>query len=298
MSDAPTPISRPLTPADAPAVLAVVHEDEERVTGRASRLTEGDVRDWWQWTDLAADSWAVTDPASGRLTGAVWLDRPGDGLGVSFPLGTAWDLLGVVEQRAVAAGLRRLHVGAVHPDPRAEAATAARGLTEVRRFYEMAITLDGPPTVRPLPEGLELAGVTEADARDFHSTIDESFADHWEHHGRPFEEWWATRSADPDLDLSWWFVVRDGHRSVAAIRNVPARNGGVYVATLGVLRSHRGRGLARALLLHTFARAWDAGMPRVSLGVDATSPTGATALYRSVGMGVELESVVREKRLS
>jgi mycothiol synthase len=92
--------------------------------------------------------------------------------------------------------------------------------------------------------------------------------------------------------------VREGDRTVAAIRNVPARNGGVYVASLGVRRDQRGRGLAKALLRHTFARAYQAGFPRITLGVDATNPTGATALYRSVGMATELVTAVWEKRVS
>lgn len=85
---------------------------------------------------------------------------------------------------------------------------------------------------------------------------------------------------------------------VAAIRNVPARNGGVYVAGLGVRRAWRGRGLARALLGHTVTRAWQAGLPRIALGVDASRPTGATALYRGVGMTTELATAVWERHVT
>jgi GNAT superfamily N-acetyltransferase len=162
----------------------------------------------------------------------------------------------------------------------------------------MAIQLDGPPPAPVLADGFTLRMATPEDAPEFHATIDEAFQDHWEHHSRPFDEWWRLRTSDPEFDISWWFAVLEGERMVAAIRNVPARNGGVYVATLGVRRDRRGRGLAKALLAHTFARAWDAGFPRITLGVDATSPTGATALYRSVGMTTQLESAVWEKALA
>jgi hypothetical protein len=37
---------------------------------------------------------------------------------------------------------------------------------------------------------------------------------------------------------------------------------------------------------------------RVTLGVDAESPTGATHLYERVGMHVEAENVVFEKALT
>src|SRR5919202_2374717 len=98
------------------------------------------------------------------------------------------------------------------------------------------------------------------------------------------------RSGDPEFDIAWWFLMRHGDETVAAMRNIPGRNGGVYVATLGVRRGWRGLGLAKALLRQTFARSYEAGFRRVTLGVDASSPTGATGLYRSVGMTTELES--------
>ena len=80
-----------------------------------------------------------------------------------------------------------------------------------------------------------------------------------------------------------WFLIRDGN-DVAAVRNDPERNGGGYVGALGVARPWRGKGLGRALLLRTFAEFYARGAPRVTLGVDAENPTGATKLYEGVGM--------------
>jgi ribosomal protein S18 acetylase RimI-like enzyme len=42
---------------------------------------------------------------------------------------------------------------------------------------------------------------------------------------------------------------------------------------------------------------YERGMPRVTLGVDADNPTGATHLYERVGMHVDQEQVVFEKAL-
>jgi mycothiol synthase len=184
------------------------------------------------------------------------------------------------------------------PDPPTEKLLAGRGYADVRRFFEMAIELDGPPSAVVLPDGFTLQVATPEDAPAFHETISEAFEDHWENHPMPFQEWWRLRTSDPDFDISWWFTVREGDRTVAAIRNVPARNGGVYVASLGVRRDRRGRGLAKALLLHTFTRSFEAGFSRITLGVDASNPTGATALYRGVGMTTELKTAVWEKRVA
>lgn len=304
MSDVDTLAVRACTAGDVEAVLALVRADEERVFGRPSRLVEGDVRDWWQSIDLAANSWLVTSSRSAAPVGVVWLERQGTDLGVSFPIAAAAHpealplLVDLVERRAAELGLARLHVAVLVPDPPAEELLRGRGYQDVRRFFEMAIELDGPPPAVALPDGFSLQVAAPEDGRAFHETISEAFEDHWEHHHQPFDEWWRLRTSDPEFDISWWFTVREGDRTVAAIRNVPARNGGVYVASLGVRRAWRGRGLAKALLWHTFTRAWQAGLPRITLGVDASSPTGATALYRGVGMTTELETAVWEHRVT
>jgi len=287
---------------DVETVLALVRADELRVSGRPSRLVEGDIRDWWQSIDLAANSWLLIPSRSEEAAAVVWLEQQGTDLGIAFPIAARQDALplmvDIVEHRAGELGLERLQVAVLMSDPPAERLLADRGFREVRRFFEMAIELDGPPPAVVLPDGFTLQAVIPEDAPAFHATIDEAFQDHWEHHPLPFDEWWQRRTADPDFDISWWFTIREGDRTVAAIRNIPGRNGGVYVATLGVRRDRRGRGLARALLVHTFARSYEAGFSRITLGVDASSPTGATALYRRVGMSTELETAVWEKRVA
>ena len=82
------------------------------------------------------------------------------------------------------------------------------------------------------------------------------------------------------------------------MRNEANRNGGGYVALLGVRRAWRGLGLGKALLYRSFAEFWTRGVTRVTLGVDAESPTGATKLYERVGMEVESCMVVFEKALA
>jgi ribosomal protein S18 acetylase RimI-like enzyme len=292
---------RACTDEDLGTVLALARADEERITGRPSRLVEGDVRDWWQTVDLATNSWLLTSPETQEVLAAAWLDVPDAGLGVTFPIATRHDLVPVlvdlVERRAAELGVARLQTVVLVPDRPAEQLLADLGYADVRRFFEMAIELDGPPSATPLPDGFTLDVATPEDGRAFHAAINEAFEDHWENHPLPFDEWWPLRTGDPEFDIAWWFLVRRGGETVAAMRNVPGRNGGVYVATLGVRRAWRGLGLAKALLRHTFARSYEAGYRRVTLGVDASSPTGATALYRSVGMATELESAVFEKRL-
>jgi mycothiol synthase len=289
---------RPITRDDYDAVLALVVADEEHVLGRPSRITLGDLREWTSRTNLAEDSW-LYEP-DGELCAAGWLDALDDvafAIGIAHPSrrGSGLDvqLAERSEARAGERGAVRLHQFSLAADADAAALFEQRGYRPARRFYEMAVHLDGRPEV---PD-VRVETVHERDLRSFHHALDESFQDHWEHHSSTFEEWWGRHSANPGLDLSLWFLVRDGEEVVAVARNEANRNGGGYVGALGVRRPWRGRGYAKALLLYTFREFYDRGLKRVTLGVDSENPTGATHLYERVGMTVEQESVVYERTL-
>ena len=63
------------------------------------------------------------------------------------------------------------------------------------------------------------------------------------------------------------------------------------MASIGVVREHRGHGVARALLRARMADDVARGFISTILHVDATNPTGATGLYESVGMVADSEFV-------
>lgn len=68
-----------------------------------------------------------------------------------------------------------------------------------------------------------------------------------------------------------------------------------YVALLGVRRPWRRQGLGEALLLHSFEAFRRKGFTRGTLGVDASSVTGATRLYERAGMRVYRDTVFLER---
>src|SRR5260370_1150496 len=97
----------------------------------------------------------------------------------------------------------------------------------------MAIELDAAPTQPLLPEGLVVDEFQEEDAHAFHAAIIESFQDHWEWHGTPFEQWWETRRGQQaDADGPLWFLVRDGDEIAGVVRNEAHRNGGRHVGAV------------------------------------------------------------------
>jgi len=296
-------IDRPLAEADLEAVAAFVAADEERLFGRPSRLGVSDVRAWLGSTDLERDSRLYEEAGEIAAVGWVVLHTGGTGVAVGIVgqdyqgRGLGGALVERAESRTRDAGRSRIHQVALAADVRAPALFSSFGYREVRRFWEMAIELDSPPPAPVVPDGMQIDTFAEAEARAFHDALEEAFQDHWEHHPRPFEEWWGEKRGAPDYDPTLWFVVRDGEELAAVARNDPNRNGGGWIGALGVRRPWRGRGLGKALLLHSFGEFHRRGVTRVGLGVDAENPTGATKLYETVGMHVDLEQVVYEKEL-
>jgi ribosomal protein S18 acetylase RimI-like enzyme len=294
--------SRPFADADIDALAALFALDEEHTLGRPSKITPADLRAWVGEVDLDRDTWLAEE--AGRPVAVGWVWRRGElanGVGVVHPdardRGFGSWLVESAERRAADAGAKRLQYDVLARDVGGPALLEARGFREVRRFYIMAIELQGPPPSPIVPDRVTLETFREDDAREFFAALDEAFQDHWEHHSRPFDEWWESKRTQPGYDPTLWFVVRDGRDIVAAARNYPNRNGGGWVDALGVRRAYRGRGLAKALLYRTFEEFHARGVNRISLGVDAQNPTGATELYEKVGMERELELITFEKQL-
>jgi GNAT superfamily N-acetyltransferase len=295
--------TRPLADGDMEAVASLAGEDEAALQGRPSRLGPNDVRGWLGRVDLAEDTWAYEE--DGKLVAVSWFDFIDD-LGFFVGIvaqgakgrGLGTRIVDTGETRARDRGAARLQTFGLEPDTAAAELFERKEFSLVRRFYEMAIELEAPPVVPPLPEGFTLETFRLDDARPYYEALDAAFQDHWEHHTIGFDKWWELRQSAHDFDPTLWFLVREGDEVAAVVRNEPNRNGGGYVGAIGVPRAWRGKGLGRALLLRTFAEFYARGVSRVTLGVDAESPTGATKLYESVGMTVENAAVVYEKALT
>jgi ribosomal protein S18 acetylase RimI-like enzyme len=72
-----------------------------------------------------------------------------------------------------------------------------------------------------------------------------------------------------------------------------------YIASIGVLRAYRHRGLGTALLAQSLHALKRAGMEVAELGADPENPTGAMRIYERMGfrvrrMGMAYQKVMRE----
>jgi hypothetical protein len=92
------------------------------------------------------------------------------------------------------------------------------------------------------------------------------------------------------LPEATWLAVYDDPATAqpdycGTIQGIDTQNGFGSIQNLGVVPSHRGRGLGRRLLRHALDGFWQAGLTRVSLEVTAENRS-AIRLYRQQGFKV------------
>jgi len=174
------------------------------------------------------------------------------------------------------------------------------GYAPARYFTEMLCLLSDSVRGPALPEGIEFRvwsdDVKEA-ARVVHN---EAFIDHWG--SQPITPHaWELYQGDFFLP-SASFVAFDDDEAVGYLTastyphdyEVRMRKEG-WVESLGVVRSHRGRGIATALVDRAMTVFVEMGLSHAALGVDTESPTGAFGLYTRLGFTVDKRSVTMLK---
>lgn len=292
--------ARPATDGDLDTVVALLHEAQLATMG----ATE-DVREFLRWiwhvpyVDLLRDTVLVT--VSGNVAGygdAVWdpaSPGPLSGAGVVHPahrgrgIGTA--IVHWMQDLARSRGAPGVRQGGVYVgDTAARALLEGHGFSHVRNSFTMARMLPAGPPPAP-PEGIRIRTFeTGRDERTLYEVHDAAFADHWDYVPQPYEsfagEWFEAHDWAPDLT----YLAMAGEEAVGHTAALEVASGG-YIAAIGVLGAWRGRGIAQAMLHRAFADLAARGQPEVTLGVDATNPTGAVALYEKVGMTVRHEYV-------
>lgn len=289
--------SRALTLADAPAVLAVIAEQERHDTGTVE-VEEADLlADWGRPSyDLGASSVAVLDGerivahaehlGGERYDAAVVPSYRGRGIGT-------W-LADWIQQLARSRGV------AIIGMPVPEGSAGDRLLTALGydvRWTSWVLRLPEGARVaaRPLPEGYTLREATPADREQVWTVTEDAFLE-WAVRERATLADFGAQVWDRPGSESWHLPVvtgRDGDVVAAA----HAWNAGTdtFVSKLAVAAQHRRRGLAQALLVAAFAAGRERGATSSSLSTD--SRTGALSLYEKVGMRVEATWVHRAVRL-
>lgn len=166
---------------------------------------------------------------------------------------------------------------------------AKHGYRAIRFSYTMHRDLTMPIPVLPLPEGLDVRPVVEADHRKIWDADIEAFLDHFEP-TEVTEDDFVAFFTHPDHATSLWQVAWDGDEVAGSVMtNVyPSENEklGVrrgWLDSVAVRRPWRKRGIASALIARSLVALREHGMTEAALGVDAENPTGALAIYERLG---------------
>lgn len=186
----------------------------------------------------------------------------------------------------------------------AERLAELAGMTPYRWYALMGRDLADPIEPPVSVPGLELRPARPGDLRTIVAALDEAFLDHFGH-----REWheddYRRLMEGADVDPSLWVVAWDGdevagasHNTVIASERETLGVAQGWVDIIGVRRRWRGRGVARWLLTETLLRYRELGLERTVLGVDLDNPTGALALYESVGFRPLLRSTMWAKELA
>jgi len=299
---------RPAAAEDAPALVALLRADEIAATGETSvSITE--VTEWFEGVRArergvtrvvqrdadVVGVWRVYRNFDDKYWVQTIVDRTLDPhhLDRLWAAGLAWAEHTVI---AIAAGLAvdspRSELWVYENDALAHRQAEAAGFVQVRAFVEMQVDLAEytPPADARTPVAIRRADIAAADSPDLrtmYEVITESFRDHFDFALRSFDDWVDGRLTDPLVATDHWYLAELGGEPVGGLIGhnsyLESDNAG-YIANIGVLRSGRGKGVAKALLHTSFVRYAADGRDAVKLHVDAESPTGATHLYEAVGM--------------
>ncbi len=314
--------NRPATMDDVEAVVDLLNACSIEQIGKPRTEVNKIRSDWLAPTfNLETDTLVVVAP-DGKLVGhaALWDSEPhvriyamaGDvhpeykGQGIGTALCQWAEERGRQAILKAPAGTRvALLQERVSTHEAAQALLSEQGYRSVRHSFRMVIEMNGPPPEPVVPDGITIRSfVRDQDLRALVLADREAFQDHWGYVEHPFEEeyqeWVHWIDNNPDHDPSLWFLAMDGEEITGMSLCCPktAEDPGMgWVDSLGVRRPWRRRGLALALLHHSFGEFYRRGKRKVGLGVDAQSLTGATRLYEKAGMHVYRQYAVYEREL-
>lgn len=177
------------------------------------------------------------------------------------------------------------------------------GYLPARYFTESARDLARPIPDPSLPAPLQARSWPDAVSADGLAVHNASFADHWGSQPTTVQAWQTLENEFFLPEASW--VVYDGEEPVAYLKSskyphdFPDRGRSeAWIEGIGTVRSHRGRGIASALLTMAMLAFRSDGIDFACLGVDAESPTGADRLYERLGFVPEKRWTAFRKALT
>ncbi len=268
---------------DAELVAELLNEHALALFGERD-LTAGHVREWFE----LPDSWMWLAVDDGRPAGYADLSEEAGRWSIdlrSRDAAAARLLLAAAVERAGRGALVRSYCAS--EDALAAAAHEEAGFRVVRHSFQMRVEHEELPPAPRLPAGIAVRPMLAGEEARIHAAHMASFVDHWEFHFQEYGLWRRWHRDRETFDSALWFLALDGDEVAGLALAGPHHSlepGFGWIEILGVVPPWRRRGLGEALLRHAFRQLYERGYPRVGLGVDGESTTGAVRLYERVGM--------------
>jgi ribosomal protein S18 acetylase RimI-like enzyme len=170
-----------------------------------------------------------------------------------------------------------------------------------RYFTENLRDLSRPIEDSPLTGGLIARSWSEGIAADALAVHNVAFADNWG--SQPIDaKQWATYHANEFFQPQTSWVVYDGDTPVAYVQCSKYPHDWedrdrteAWIDGIGTIESHRGRGIASALITMALRAFREDGLEYAILGVDSENQTGANRLYERLGFVPERRMVAFRK---
>lgn len=197
-----------------------------------------------------------------------------------------------------------LKVYAEESTPDVIAITEPLGFAVERWFTTMVRDMGGELPSPPEVEGTTIVEYTADRALDVLAARNDAFRDHWGSLPTSEESWQKFVGGEflrPGLSR----LALDAEGSVIALCLASVNEGDwealgashAYIDLIGVVRAHRRRGLAPAVIAASLAAIAAAGLEKTVLDVDTASPTGANTLYEGLGFSATDRSLALVRRL-
>lgn len=176
-------------------------------------------------------------------------------------------------------------------DARAIRLCESEGARAIRWFAEMVHTFanTNEETATPLPAGFRVVPLATVESEKLRLLHNHCFADHWGSSAFT-EATWRERIDSYSVRMAASEAIVDEHGAPVAYQiseefpqDAETLGNLRWLATLGVHRDYRGKGLATHLIQRHLSQARRDGFEGSALGVDSDSLTGANALYERLG---------------
>jgi ribosomal protein S18 acetylase RimI-like enzyme len=269
---------RPATPADRPDLIALALAEDAAWSG-ATAVSADEVGEF-------VDSFGpgVVFVRDGRVAGHAAVGEGDEAILLVDPGGSPEPVL---EALVGWLGERGHHdVDSYARDARRIAWLEANGFLHRRSFFDLRRGIEPPLAPATWPGGVAVARYRPGeDDAAVHALIyvDAAWDEVPGHTRRSLEAWRSTLTPE----YRGWVARRD-ERPVGWVTGRVFDDGRGWIEQLAVARSARGRGLGRALLLHSLAELRSRGATTLATGVQAANEN-AIGLYRDVGFEVERE---------